>query len=82
MLEAAVEVNDRQPKRLLALIDQHIDNADKRITVLGLAFKPGTDDACNFRAIFEQRENPALSGGSESRHSTAQSTFSSNPIFK
>ncbi|SEO40488.1 UDPglucose 6-dehydrogenase [Halorientalis persicus] len=51
MLEAAVEVNDRQPERLLDLLDEHVDADGKRIAVLGLAFKPGTDDIRNSRAI-------------------------------
>jgi UDPglucose 6-dehydrogenase len=51
MLEAAVEVNDRQPERLLALLDDHVDVAGERVAVLGLAFKPGTDDVRNSRAI-------------------------------
>jgi UDPglucose 6-dehydrogenase len=51
MLNAAVEVNDRQPERLLSLLDNHIDVTEKRVAVLGLAFKPGTDDVRNSRAI-------------------------------
>ena len=51
MLEAAVTVNDRQPERLLSLLDRHVDPAGKRIAVLGLAFKPGTDDVRNSRAF-------------------------------
>ena len=51
MLEAAVEVNDNQPQRFLDLLDRHVDVADKRVAVLGLAFKPGTDDIRNTRAI-------------------------------
>jgi UDPglucose 6-dehydrogenase len=51
MLQAAIDVNDRQPERLLALLDEHVDVAGARVVVLGLAFKPGTDDVRNSRAI-------------------------------
>ncbi|MCY4732131.1 UDP-glucose/GDP-mannose dehydrogenase family protein [Natronomonas gomsonensis] len=51
MLDAAAKVNDRQPERLLALMDGHVDVAGERVAVLGLAFKPGTDDVRNSRAI-------------------------------
>ncbi|WP_372479557.1 UDP-glucose 6-dehydrogenase AglM [Halomicrobium sp. HM KBTZ05] len=51
LLKAGVNVNDRQPERLLSLLDDHVDVADKRIAVLGLSFKPGTDDVRGTRAI-------------------------------
>ncbi|WP_134671764.1 UDP binding domain-containing protein [Halorussus marinus] len=51
LLEAAVEVNDKQPERMLELLEEHVDPAGERIAVLGLAFKPGTDDVRNSRAI-------------------------------
>jgi len=57
MLNAAVEVNDRQPALLVAMLADHLDAHRDRgvdgatIAVLGLAFKPGTDDMRNSRAI-------------------------------
>ena len=51
LLQAAIDVNDRQPERMLDLMDDHVDVEGKRVAVLGLAFKPGTDDIRNSRAI-------------------------------
>ncbi len=51
MLDAAVTVNDRQPAQLLSLMDRHVDVAGERVAVLGLSFKPGTDDIRNARSI-------------------------------
>jgi len=50
LLSAAVDVNDRQPRRMVELLNRHVDPAGRRIAVLGLAFKPGTDDIRNSRA--------------------------------
>ena len=50
VLEAVRERNERQPRRLLALLERHVDPGDSTIAVLGLAFKPGTDDTRNSRA--------------------------------
>ncbi|WP_306059296.1 UDP-glucose 6-dehydrogenase AglM [Natronococcus wangiae] len=51
LLEAAVDVNDRQPERMLELLADHVDLDGARIAVLGLSFKPRTDDVRNSRAI-------------------------------
>ena len=51
MLDAAVEINEGQPHRLLSLLDDHVDVTGQRVAVLGLSFKPGTDDIRNSRAI-------------------------------
>ena len=45
LLEAVAEVNDRQPARLVELLRRRLGTlAGRRVTVLGLAFKPDTDD--------------------------------------
>jgi UDPglucose 6-dehydrogenase len=51
MLESAITVNDQQPERLLKLLDGRLDVDGKTVAVLGLAFKPGTDDIRNARSI-------------------------------
>jgi UDPglucose 6-dehydrogenase len=52
MLEATLEVNETQPAKLIELTKQVIGQLrGKKIGVLGLAFKPGTDD---------MREAPAI----------------------
>jgi UDPglucose 6-dehydrogenase len=45
LLEAVAGINDRQPARLVDLLRRELGPlAGRRITVLGLAFKPDTDD--------------------------------------
>jgi UDPglucose 6-dehydrogenase len=51
LLDAAVAVNDEQPRRLVDLLARHVTLDGARVAVLGLAFKPGTDDVRNSRAL-------------------------------
>jgi len=51
VLDAGVEVNDGQPGRLVDLLADHVELDGARVAVLGLAFKPGTDDVRNSRAL-------------------------------
>jgi UDPglucose 6-dehydrogenase len=45
LLEAVAGINDRQPARLVDLVRRELGTLQgRRITVLGLAFKPDTDD--------------------------------------
>jgi UDPglucose 6-dehydrogenase len=44
LLEAVLRVNRAQPDRLVDLLERHLDPAGRKIAVLGLAFKPDTDD--------------------------------------
>ena len=52
LLRSVLEVNQTQPDQLLRLVDKHFPNlGGKEVCVLGLAFKPDTDDL---------RESPAF----------------------
>lgn len=52
MLDAVMEVNDQQPQQVILLLKKYFPVlTDVRTAVLGMAFKPGTDDV---------RESPSL----------------------
>ncbi len=52
LLESVIRVNDRQPLRMVELLEQKIDAIPgKKIAVLGLAFKNDTDDIRESRSI-------------------------------
>jgi UDPglucose 6-dehydrogenase/GDP-mannose 6-dehydrogenase len=66
ILEAVVGVNEQQPRRLLALLSKHFASLrGVRVAVLGLAFRPGTDDVRESPAIPMVRE--LLDAGAEVR---------------
>jgi len=45
LLNAVIEVNELQKRRVIAKLEKHLGSlADKRVALLGLAFKPDTDD--------------------------------------
>jgi len=53
MLESTLKINEAQPYQLVELTKQVVGNPlkGKRIAVLGLAFKPGTDDVRESRSL-------------------------------
>lgn len=52
LLKTVLKVNDRQPEIALRLLKKHVpDLREKKIAVLGLAFKDDTDDIRESRAI-------------------------------
>jgi UDPglucose 6-dehydrogenase/GDP-mannose 6-dehydrogenase len=52
LLDAVVQINRRQPQQMIAMLDKHFSSLKgKKAAILGLAFKPGTDD---------MRESPAI----------------------
>lgn len=52
VLDGVIETNAKQPDIILKLLKKHVDTVnDVNVTVLGIAFKPGTDDI---------RESPSL----------------------
>lgn len=52
LLEAVMGINEHQPHQLLSLLSRHFASLNGiRVAILGLAFRPGTDD---------MRESPAI----------------------
>lgn len=52
LLESVMDVNEKQPHRMVDLAEKTIgDLTDKKISILGLAFKPDTDDMRDARAV-------------------------------
>ncbi len=44
LLTAVIEVNELQKRRVVGKLRKHLDLADATVALLGVAFKPGTDD--------------------------------------
>jgi UDPglucose 6-dehydrogenase/GDP-mannose 6-dehydrogenase len=52
LLESVVEVNTHQPQKMIEILKEYYPNLEGlKVAVLGMAFKPGTDDI---------RESPAI----------------------
>lgn len=52
LLKSAVQINERQPERMIALLEKKLgDVSGRKIAILGLAFKNDTDDIRESRAI-------------------------------
>jgi len=51
VLTAVMKTNDDQPGKMVKLLKRHMDIAGKTIGILGLAFKPESDDVRETRAI-------------------------------
>jgi UDPglucose 6-dehydrogenase len=52
LLQSVIDINEKQPQQILDILDKRLkDVGASRIGILGLAFKPGTDD---------MRESPAI----------------------
>jgi UDPglucose 6-dehydrogenase/GDP-mannose 6-dehydrogenase len=52
LLESVIEINEKQPGQIISSLKKHFASFEGiRVAVLGLAFKPGTDD---------MRESPAI----------------------
>jgi len=52
LLDSVININKRQPQQVLSLLEKNVNELNElHVTVLGLAFKPGTDD---------MRESPSI----------------------
>jgi len=51
ILQSVIDVNEKQPLKMIELLEKHMSLEGKKIGILGLAFKPNTDDIRDSRAI-------------------------------
>ncbi len=72
LLNAVIEVNELQKRRVIGKLQKHLGTlVGKRIALLGLAFKPNTDDMREASSLVLQRA--AAGGGIERAASTTRS---------
>jgi len=88
LLSAVIEVNELQKRRVIQKLGKHLgDLHGKRIAVLGLAFKPGTDDlreapslVIAARLVAEGAEVRAWDPVADARHLLPDVTFSASVL--
>jgi UDPglucose 6-dehydrogenase len=51
VLNSVIAINNDQPKKMVSLLKKHLNPTGRTIGVLGLAFKPDTDDIRESRAV-------------------------------
>ncbi|HEC75717.1 MAG TPA: UDP-glucose/GDP-mannose dehydrogenase family protein [Thermoplasmatales archaeon] len=51
LIKAILKINDKQPLRIIKILEKYIEIEGKTIAVLGIAFKPNTDDIRESRSI-------------------------------
>lgn len=56
LIKAVMDVNEEQPVKLVKILEEKMDVKGKNIAVLGLAFKPDTDDIRESRSIIVIKE--------------------------
>jgi UDPglucose 6-dehydrogenase len=88
LLSAVIEVNELQKRRVIQKLGKHLGDLDgKRVAVLGLAFKPGTDDlreapslVIAARLVAEGAEVRAWDPVADARHLLPDVTFCSDVL--
>jgi UDPglucose 6-dehydrogenase len=81
MLKATEQINNTQPQQAIELAKKHLGNLkDKKIAILGLAFKPDTDDMREARSI--RLINQLLNEGAKITAYDPVATSNAKAIFR